>query len=71
MLGFKKLNRKNNNEKSDNRTVLVYPNFIFNQCYFNIVANQINFEGYSSKKPKGATAFIPKFYFTHGDRTVI
>jgi hypothetical protein len=49
-------------------TVLVYSQFIFNQCYF---TNQINFEGYSSKKPKGATAFIPKFYFTHGDRTVI
>jgi hypothetical protein len=57
MLGFKKLNRKNNNEKSDNRTVLVYSQFIFNQCYFNIVANQINFEGYSSKKPKEATLF--------------
>jgi hypothetical protein len=68
---LKKLNRKNNNEKSDNLTVLVYSQVYFNQSYFNIVANQINFEDYSGKKPKGIMAFIPKFYFTHGDCTVI
>jgi hypothetical protein len=58
---LKKLNRKNNNEKSDNLTVLVYSQVYFNQSYFNIVANQINFEDYSGKKPKGIMAFILSF----------
>jgi hypothetical protein len=69
MLGFKKLNRKNNNEKSDNRycSCLLPILFLTNAISISL-PNQINFEGYS--KTERATAFIPKFYFT-GDRTVI
>jgi hypothetical protein len=67
---LKKLNRKNNNEKSDNLTVLVYSQVYFNQSYFNIVANQINFEDYSGKTERNHGFFISKFISPHGDCTL-
>jgi hypothetical protein len=37
---------------------LFTPKFIFNQSYFNIVANQINFEDYSGKKTERNHGFL-------------